>query len=84
MFFYQINEGPGIETGKRVEGNIYLLDLLPALCDLAGIKVPDTVQAVSFKPVLDGEKETVREVMYGVYSGGTKPGMRCVKKEDRK
>lgn len=75
-----IVKGPGIEPGKRVEGNIYLLDVLPTLCDLAGIKIPTTVQGKSFKPVLDGKKENIRDVMYGVYAGGTKPGMRTVKK----
>ncbi|SDM69059.1 sulfatase-like hydrolase/transferase [Kriegella aquimaris] len=79
-----IVKGPGIEAGKRVKGNIYLLDVLPTLCDLAGIDIPKTVEGTSFKPVLNGQKETVREVMYGVYSGGTKPGMRTVKKGDWK
>ncbi len=31
-----------------------------------------------------GEKKTIREVMYGAYCGGSKPGMRCVKKGDWK
>ena len=76
--------GPGIKAGSRVEGNIYLLDILPTVCDLAGIEIPSTVNGVSFKPVLMGEKETVREVQYGVYCGGTKPGMRSVMKGDWK
>lgn len=79
-----IIKGPGIEAGKRVEGNIYLLDVLPTLCDLAGITIPDTVQGKSFTPVLNGETEVVRDVMYGVYAGGTKPGIRTVKKGDWK
>lgn len=79
-----IVNGPGIKAGTRVAGNIYLLDALPTLCDLAGIKIPETVQGKSFKPVLKGEENTVRDVMYGVYCGGTKPGMRCVKKGDWK
>jgi arylsulfatase A-like enzyme len=79
-----IVKGPGIEPGKRVDGNVYLLDILPTFCELAGIKIPKTVQGTSFKPVLEGEKETVRDVMYGVYAGGTKPGMRSVKKGDWK
>ncbi|MGJ8737171.1 sulfatase-like hydrolase/transferase [Zobellia laminariae] len=79
-----IIKGPGVPSGKRAEGNIYLMDILPTLCDLAGIETPNTVEAKSFKPVLEGKKETVREVMYGVYSGGTKPGMRSVKKGDWK
>lgn len=79
-----IVKGPGIEAGKRVDGNVYLLDILPTFCELAGIETPETVQGKSFKPVLDGEKEVVRDVMYGVYAGGTKPGMRSVKKGDWK
>ena len=75
-----IVNGPGIKAGTRVEGNIYLLDALPTLCDLAGIEIPETVQGKSFKPVLEGKESTIRDVMYGVYAGGTKPGIRCVKK----
>ena len=79
-----IVKGPGLEAGKRVKGNIYLLDVLPTLCELAGIDAPETVEGTSFVPVLKGEKEVVRELMYGVYAGGTKPGMRTVKKGDWK
>ena len=32
----------------------------------------------------DGRKQTVRDVLYGVYNGGTKPGMRSVKHGDWK
>ena len=79
-----IVKGPGIKAGSRAIGNIYLLDLLPTLCDLAGLRRPDFAEGVSFKPVLEGNKEIVRDVMYGVYNGGTKPGMRCVKRGDWK
>jgi arylsulfatase A-like enzyme len=79
-----IVKGPGIEAGSRARGNTYLLDVLPTLCDFAGIKAPDTVEGTSFRPVLEGKKETIRDVLYGVYSGGTKPGMRCVRKGDWK
>ncbi len=79
-----IVKGPGIKPGKRVEGNVYLLDLLPTFCDLAGIEIPETVDGKSFKPVLEGNQNTIRDVMYGVYCGGTKPGIRCVKKGDWK
>ncbi len=77
-------KGPGIKSGQRVEGNIYLLDVLPTVCDLAGIEIPETVNGTSFKSVLMGEKETIGDVQYGVYSGGTKPGMRTVRKGDWK
>jgi arylsulfatase A-like enzyme len=76
--------GPGIEPGTRALGNIYLLDVLSTLCDLAGIPIPESSEGISFKPILDGQKSQVRETLYGVYCGGTKPGMRCVRKGDWK
>ena len=79
-----IVKGRGIKAGSRATGNIYLLDILATLCDLAGIQAPQTNEGLSFKPVLFGQRETVREVLYGLYSGGAKPGMRCVKKGDWK
>jgi len=79
-----IAKGPGIKPGTRVEGNIYLLDVLATLCDLAGIPAPATNEGLSFVPVLHGRQSTVRDVLYGVYNGGTKPGMRSVKKGDWK
>lgn len=79
-----IVRGPGIQAGSRAEGNVYLLDVLATLCDLANIPAPETNEGLSFKPVLTGEKTVVRDVLYGVYNGGTKPGMRAVKKGDWK
>jgi arylsulfatase A-like enzyme len=79
-----IVRGPGIRPGSRAEGNIYLLDVLATLCDLAGIPAPDTNEGLTFKPVLEGRRNAVREVLYGVHGGGTKPGMRCVRKGDWK
>jgi arylsulfatase A-like enzyme len=76
--------GPGIKSSSRAPGNVYLLDILPTLCDLAGISQPDTIEGKSFQSILEGEAETVRDVLYGVYCGGTKPGMRCVRKGDWK
>lgn len=76
--------GPGIKAGSRVEGNIYLLDVLSTLCDVASINAPETNQGTSFKPVLQGEKATIRDTLYGAYNGGTKPGMRSIKQGDWK
>ncbi len=79
-----IVKGPGIKPGSRVEGSIYLLDILATLCDLAGITPPQTNEGTSFKPVLLGQQKRMREVLYGAYAGGSKPGIRCVKKGDWK
>jgi arylsulfatase A-like enzyme len=77
-------KGPGIQPGSRVQGNVYLTDVLATMCDLAGIKPPASNEGISFKPVLDGTQQTVRDVLYGAYSGGTKPGIRCVRRGDWK
>ncbi len=79
-----IVKGPGIAAGVRVEGNIYLLDILATLCDLAHFTPPDTNEGLSFRPVLEGKQTAIREVLYGAYCGGSKPGMRCVKRGDWK
>ena len=75
-----IVKGPTVKAGARVKGNIYLLDTLRTLLDIANIEVPKSTEGISFKPVLEGKQQQVRDVLYGVYCGGTKPGMRSVKK----
>ena len=72
--------GPGIQAGTRAQGNVYLMDILPTICDLADIELIRPVDGLSAKPILFGEADVVRDVLYGVYCGGTKPGMRSVKK----
>lgn len=74
--------GPGIKPGSSASGFVYLMDVLPTLCDLAGIDAPKTFDGVSFRSVLEGQQERIRDVLYGVYCGGTKPGMRSVKTAD--
>ncbi len=78
-----IVKGPGIKPG-RARGNIYLGDLLATFCDLTGVAPPATNEGISFKPVLFGDKQTIRDTLYGVYNGGAKPGMRSVKQGDWK
>ncbi len=73
--------GPGISPGSRASGYIYLMDVLPTMCDLAGIEIPATIDGKSFRPVLEGKQDRIRDVLYGVYCGGTKPGIRAVKKD---
>ena len=73
-------KGPGIEKGTRAPGNIYLLDVLVSLCELASIEVPSTSEGLSFKPVLMGIREQTRDSVYGVYCGGERPGIRSVQK----
>ncbi len=77
-----IVRGPGIRAGSRASGFIYLLDVLPTMLDLAGIEIPPEIEGISFRPVLEGRRQRMRDVLYGVYCGGTKPGMRSIKTAD--
>lgn len=74
--------GPGIKASSEKSGFVYLLDVLPTMCDLAGISLPEGMEGLSFRTVLAGEQERIRDTMYGVYCGGTKPGMRSLKTSD--
>ncbi len=75
-----IVKGPGIKPGSRAQGNVYLLDTLATLCSLANITPPPTNEGISLEPVLMGRAQTIRDTLYGVYSGGTKPGIRSVRR----
>lgn len=55
--------GPEIESG-RTSSLISSIDLAATFLDLAGIKKPETVQGVSFNPVLRDHNETVRDVAF--------------------
>ena len=79
-----IVKGPGINPGSRARGNVYLLDVLATLCEIAGIEAPETSEGMSFWPVLIGRSDTVRDVLYGAYCGGAKPGIRTVRSGDWK
>jgi arylsulfatase A-like enzyme len=76
--------GPGVKPGSRAPGNVYLADALATLCDIAGITPPASNEGTSFLPVLTGEQPQIRELLYGAYCGGAKPGIRCVRQGDWK
>jgi arylsulfatase A-like enzyme len=54
-----ILKGPGIPRGKRSSAQVYLRDLYPTTCELAGIKVPETVEAKSLVPLLQGKVDVL-------------------------
>lgn len=47
--------GPGVPAGLRPEALVYSHDLMPTLCELAGVAVPPTVESRSLRPVWQGE-----------------------------
>ncbi|MFS0726689.1 sulfatase-like hydrolase/transferase [Paenibacillus sp. 1P07SE] len=59
--------GPGIPQGERSGAYVYLLDLFPTLCELAGVQIPPSVQGISFAPALGDSQWTGRETLYAAY-----------------
>ncbi len=62
-----IISGPGIPNDTRTAAQIYLRDMFPTVCDLAGIDTPATVQGKSFAPVLRGQTDQVHDAVYGYF-----------------
>lgn len=58
--------GPGIAEDKRSEALVYLFDIFPTLCDLAGIPIPSSVDGISFAPLLraDAPGDAHRKELY--------------------
>ncbi|MDF1657098.1 MAG: sulfatase-like hydrolase/transferase [Verrucomicrobiales bacterium] len=63
-----IIDGPSIEPGHRRDAMIYLRELFPTTCDLAGIDVPDSVTAKSFAPILRMEEEAHHDAIFGYFT----------------
>ncbi len=58
--------GAGIPKGES-PALVYLFDLFPTLCDLAGLKTPDSVEGKSLAPIVRGETRKVRDTLYAAY-----------------
>jgi len=62
-----IMSGKGIPKGKEVNGMFYLNSAFPTTAELAGIEIPDSVDAPSIVPLINGEKEQMFENIVGSY-----------------
>lgn len=62
-----IVKGPGVPAGASVPGMFYLNSVFPTAAEMAGLEIPDTVQAPSIVPLIRGEKETAYDSVYGSY-----------------
>ena len=60
-----IFRGPGITVDRRIAAQCYLRDLYPTVCDLCGVAIPETVQGRSLRPVLEGDRDSIYEAVYG-------------------
>ncbi len=58
--------GPGIPCGKS-PALVYLFDLFPTICELAGVKPPAVVEGKSLLPIVDGRQTKVRDWLFCAY-----------------
>ena len=67
---------PGLTTaGSRSESLVELVDLLPTLCELAGVSIPASVQGKSVVAVLEDPQVSIKKVAYTVVTRGEKLGL---------
>lgn len=59
--------GPGVPQGKATDAFAYLYDVFPTVCDLAGVKPPESVEGKSLAPIWRGEREGVRDSIFTAY-----------------
>jgi len=62
-----ILRGPQVPRGRRSHAQCYLRDLFPTACDLAGIKIPASVQGRSLVPVLKGAAKAIYPEIFGYF-----------------
>lgn len=60
--------GPGIPAGESRDQFVYLLDLFPTLCELNDLEVPDSVEGISFAPILADPSAETRSSLYFAYN----------------
>jgi iduronate 2-sulfatase len=72
---------PGLPTaGKATTSLVELIDLFPSLVDLCGLKAPEGLEGVSFKPILLDPKATTKQAAFSqhprpAYFDRTKSGV---------
>lgn len=59
--------GPGISKGATVDEKIYMQSVYSTTCELAGLKVPDSVEYPSVVPLIKGEAKGGEEVIFNAY-----------------
>jgi len=58
--------GPDIPRGES-DALVYLYDLFPTTCDLAGLPIPESVEGKSLVPIIRGQCQRVRDSILGAY-----------------
>lgn len=56
-----------IAENSTVDGMVNNIDFAPTILEYAGIRIPEQMQGLSIKPLLEGEKESLREEVFYEY-----------------
>lgn len=62
-----IISGPGIPKGKKLNQDIYIQDAMATILEIAGVDKPDYVEFESLLALINGDKDLIREDIYGAY-----------------
>jgi len=62
-----IMTGKNIPKNARAKGMFYLNSIFATVAELAGVTLPNSVQAPSVLPVVRGEKDSMNDYIYGSY-----------------
>jgi arylsulfatase A-like enzyme len=62
-----IIKGPGVPQDQELDAFAYIHDLYPTLAALAGIPEPNDVDGISLVPVIQGERDSVRDALFTSY-----------------
>ena len=60
--------GPGLPEQQTEDALVYLYDVMPTLCHLVGVTLPEGVDGSDLSPVIEGSVEAVRYSLFTVYS----------------
>ncbi len=68
--------GNKIKKGVRTDALIHSADIPATILDYVGIKIPDNFYGVSYREIIDGKKEKIRDYVQGnvITTRSTKPG----------
>ncbi len=72
MYEHTINvpllvRGPDVPKNQRRDAAVYLRDLYPTTCEMAGVAIPETVEGRSFASVLQGKKKSIYPYIFGYF-----------------
>ena len=59
--------GPEIPRNRKIDGNVYLQDVVPTTLEWAGASIPDFVYFKSLLPLIRGDQKHNYERIYGCY-----------------